>query len=109
MSTTTAPKTATTSTQTHTQFATNAIQVTVHKLATGQFPEAPCPAVRSSVHYHLPLEDIPKAPVRQGTPQPNVGSTPENLFETRNDLPIPPTHICPYHEDRSTTPGSSHP
>ena len=83
MPTTTAPMTATTSTQTQTTgFTATAIPVTVHKLATGQFPEAPCPTS---------LEDIPKAPIRHGTPWPNAGSTSEDLFETRKDWPIPPT------------------
>ena len=92
MPTTTAPMTATTSIQTQTTgFTTTAIPVTKHKLAIGQFPEAPCPTVRSSVQNPPPLEDIPKAPVSQGTPWPNARSTSENLFETRKDLPIPPT------------------
>ena len=37
-----------------------------------------------------PLEDIPNAPVRQGTPWPSTGSASNNLFETRKDWPIPP-------------------
>ena len=61
------------------------------KLATGQFPEAPFPTVRSSVQNPPPLEDIPKAPIRKGTSWPNGGSTSENLLETRKDWPIPPT------------------
>ena len=40
-----------------------------------------------------PLQNIPKAPVRQGTPWPNAGSTSENLFETRKDWPFPPTPV----------------
>ena len=61
--------TATTATQTQTTgFTATAIPVTVHILATGQFSEAPCPTVRSSVQNPPPLEDIPKAPVRKDTP-----------------------------------------
>ena len=92
MPTTTAPTTATTSTQTQsTEFTAQAIPGTVHKLVTGQFPEIPCPTVRSLVQIPPPLEDIPKTPVRQGTPWPNAGSTSENLFETRKDWLAPPT------------------
>ena len=69
MPTTTALMTATTSTQTQTTgFTATVIPVTVHKLATGQFPEAPKSTVRSSVQSHPPLEDIPKTPIGQGTP-----------------------------------------
>ena len=38
-----------------------------------------------------PLEDIPNTSVRQDTPWPSTGSTPENLFKARNDWPTPPT------------------
>ena len=94
MPTTTAPMTATTSTQTQmTGFTATAILVTVHKLAMGQFPEAPCPTVRPSVQNPPPLEDIQKTPVRQGTPWSNEESTSQNLFETRKDWPIPPTWL----------------
>ena len=41
----------------------------------------------------LPLEDIPKAPVRQDTPWPNAESTSENLFETQKDWPILPAPV----------------
>ena len=76
MPTTTAPTTATTSTQTQTTgFTTTAIPVTVYKLATGQFSEAPCPTARPSFQNPPPLEDIPKVPIKQGTPWPNAGST----------------------------------
>ena len=92
MSTTTAPMTATISTQTQTTgFTMTAIPVTVHKHATGQFPEVPYPTVKSSVQKPPALEDIPKDPNRQGAPWPNAGSTSENLFKTRKDWPIPPT------------------
>ena len=65
ISTTTAPTTAITSTQTQTTgFTTTAMPVTMYKLATGQFPEVPCPTVRFSVQNPPPLEDIPKDPVR---------------------------------------------
>ena len=88
----------------------------MHKLATGQFAEASNPIARPqngghpSVQNPPPLEDIPKAPVGQGTPWPNTQSTSENLFETQKDWPIPPAPVptsASHHEDRSTTPGSS--
>ena len=41
----------------------------------------------------LPLEDIPSAPARQGTPWPSAGSAPENLFEIRKYWPIPPIPV----------------
>ena len=90
MPTTTAPMTATTSTQTQTTgFATTTIPVMVHNLQQVSFQRLPI--VRSSVQNPPPLEDIPKASVRQGTTWPNAGSTSENLFKTRKDWPIPPT------------------
>ena len=99
MPTTTAPTTATTSTKIQTTgFTTTDISVTVHKLATGQFAEASSPTARpqnvtpQSKTTSL-LEDIPKAPVRQGTPWHNAVSTSENLFETRKDWPILPTPV----------------
>ena len=55
----------------------------------GQFAKVPCPTTRSISDNPLPLEDIPSAPVRQGTPWPNAGSASENLFETKKDWPIP--------------------
>ena len=98
MPTTTAPTTATTSTQMQTTgFTATAMPVTMDKLATGQFAEASSPAAKpqngghSSVQNFPPLEDMPKTPVRQGTPWPNAGS--ENLFETKKDWPIPPTPV----------------
>ena len=98
--TTTAPTTATTSTQMQTTgFTTTAIPVRMHKLATGQFAEASNPMARSQSGGHLsvqnppPLEDIPKAQVRQGTPWPNAGLASKNLFKTRKDWPIPPTPV----------------
>ena len=61
-------------------------------LATGQFAEVPHLTGRPqddrnvSIHSNPPpLEDTPKAQVRQGTPWPNSGSALENLFETRKD------------------------
>ena len=70
----------------------------VYKLATGKFAEVPCPTARPQNEGHPsiqgsnppPLEDIPNAPVRQGTPWPSTGSASENLIETRKDWPIPP-------------------
>ena len=73
------------------------MQLTIHKLAKGQFAKVPCPTTRSISDNPPPLEDIPSAPVRQGTPWPNVGLASENLFETRKDWPIPPyssPHTC---------------
>ena len=68
--TTTAPSTATTSTQMQTTgFPATDIPVKMNKLATGQFPEAPSPIARiqnggnPSVQNPPPLEDISKAPV----------------------------------------------
>ena len=76
------------------------IPVTVYKLATGQFADVLNPTGRpqdkrnSSIHSKPPpLEDIPNAPVRQGTPWANSGSAPENLFMVRKDWPIPPTPV----------------
>ena len=69
----------------------------VYKLATGQFAEVPHPTGRpqndrnASIHSNPPpLEGTPNAPVRQGTPWPNSGSAPENLFRERKDWPISP-------------------
>ena len=67
--------------------------MTVYKLAMGQFAEVPHPTTRSLNDNPPPLEDIPSAPFRQGTPWPNAGSASENLFETRKDWPIPPTPV----------------
>ena len=69
------------------------IPVTIHNLAMGQFAKVPHPTTRSISDNPPPLEDVPSAPVRQGTPWPNVGLAPENLFETRNDRPILPTPV----------------
>ena len=71
------------------------IPVMVHKLATGQFAEVPHPTIRSlNDNINLPpLEDIPSAPDRQGTPGPNAGLALENLFETGKDWPIPHTPV----------------
>ena len=100
MPTTAAAVTATTSTQTQTTgFATTAILLTMHKLATGQFAEASSPIARpqngghTSVQNPPPLEDIPKAPVRQSTPWPNAESTSENLFEIQEDWLIAPAPV----------------
>ena len=67
----------------------------VYKLAAGQFAEISHPTSRSLNDYTNPppIEDIPSAPVRQGTPWPNAGSASENLFDTRKDWPIPPTLV----------------
>ena len=77
---------------------TTYILLMVYKLATGQFAEVPYPTGRpqdernSSVHSNSPaVEDIPNAPVRQGTPRSNSVSAPENLFKARKDWPIPST------------------
>ena len=84
------PTVATASTQMPVvKYATASIPVTVYKLATGQFSEVRYPTGRPqnernpSVHnsHPPPLEDIPKAPVREDTPWPNTGSAPKNLFE----------------------------
>ena len=71
----------------------------VYKLATRKFSEDPYPTGRlqnernPSIHDSNPPshKDIPNALVRQGTPWPNTGSAPKNLFKTRKDWPIPPT------------------
>ena len=63
--------------------------------------EVPYPTTRPKNEGHPltqnsnppPLEYIPSAPARQGTPWPNAGSASENLFETRKDWPIPPTPV----------------
>ena len=97
-----APTVATTSTQMPvTRSATTSIPVMVYKLAAGQFAEVPYLTTRPQDGGHPltpnsnppPLEDIPSAPFRQGTPWPNTGSALENLFETRKDWPIPPTPV----------------
>ena len=102
MPTNTAPMSATTSTSTQMQttgFATTAISVAMHNLATGKFAEASSPIARPQNGGHPSgqnppsLEDIPKTPVRQGAPWSNAGSTSENLFETQKDWPIPPTPV----------------
>ena len=46
-----------------------------------------------SVQNPPPLEDIPMAPVRQGTSWPNAESTSENLLETQKDWPVPPAPV----------------
>ena len=93
-STAPAPTVATVSTQTLMVGSTaESILVTIHKLATGQFAEVPCPTIKSISDNPPPLEDIPSAPVRQGTPWPNAGSASENLFETRKDWPFPHTPV----------------
>ena len=68
-------------------------------MATAQFVEVPYLTARSQNKGHPstqssnppPLEGIPNAPIRQGTPWPNTGSASENVLETRKDRPIPPT------------------
>ena len=88
------PMVVTVSTQTPMRRSTaESILVTIHKLATGQFAEVPCPTTRSISDNPPPLEDIPSVPVRQGTPWPNAGLASENLFETRKDWPIPTTSV----------------
>ena len=91
-STTPAPTVATINTQTPVVRST-AESILVHKLAMGQFPEVPHPTTRSLNDNLPPLEDIPSAPVRQGTPWPNAGLASENLFKTRKDWTIPPTPV----------------
>ena len=86
------PTVATVSTQTPMVRSTaESIPVAIHKLAMGQFSEVPCPTTRYISENPPPLEDIPSAPVRQGTHWPSAGSASENLFETRRDWPIPTT------------------
>ena len=71
------------------------ILVMVYKLAIGQFAEVPHPTTRS-LNDNInppPLENIPSALVRQGTPCPNTGSVSENLFKTRKDWSIPSTPV----------------
>ena len=94
------PTVATTSTQMPvTRSAAKSILVMVYKLATGQFAEVPYLTARPQDEGHPstqssnppPLEDIPNAPIRQGTPWLNPGSAPENLFQIRKDWPIPHT------------------
>ena len=75
------------------------ILVMVYKLAKGKFDEVPYPTGRPQNEGHPPiqssnpppLEEIPNAPVRHGTPWPSTGSASENLFDTRKDWLIPPT------------------
>ena len=94
------PTVATTSTKTPVvRSTTEFIPVTACKLGMGKFAEVPYPTTRHQNEGHpsiqssipLPLEDIPNAPVRQGTPWSSTGSASENLFDTRKDWPIPPT------------------
>ena len=75
------PTVATTSTQMPvTRSAATSLLVMVCKLAIGQFAEVPYLTARPQDEGHPstknsnlpPLEDIPSAPVRQGTPWPNV-------------------------------------
>ena len=88
------PMVVTVSTQTPMVRSTvESILVTIHKLAMGQFSEVLHQTTRSINDHPPPLEDIPSAPVRQGTPWPNAGSASENLFKTRKDWPIPPTSV----------------
>ena len=90
---------ATASTQTPVVRSTaTSILVTVYKLATEQFAEVPQLIGRpqnernASIHSNTPpLKDTPNAKVRQGTPWPNSGSVPENLFKARKNWPISPT------------------
>ena len=89
-----APMVVTVSTQTPMVRSTaESILVTIHKLAMGQFAEVPHPTTRSINDNLPPLEGIPSAPVRQGTPWPSAGLASENLFKTRKDWPIPPTPV----------------
>ena len=101
----TCPMVASVSTQTPIVRPTaESIPVTVYKLAMGQFAEVPHPTTRSLNENSNPppLEYIPNAPVRQGTPWPNVGSASVNLFKTRKDWPFPP-YSSPHHQNRRTT------
>ena len=99
-STAPSPTVATTSTQMPVVRSTaEYIPVMVYQLATGKFPEVPYPTARPQNKGHPsvqipnppPLEDIPNAPVRQGTTWPSTGSASKNLFETRKDWPTPST------------------
>ena len=93
-STTPVPTVATTSTQMPvTRSTATSIQIMVYNLATGKFREVPCPLTLTQNSNTPTLEDIPSAPVIQGTPWPNAGSASENLFETRKEWPIPPTPV----------------
>ena len=68
-STAPAPMVATVNTHTPMVRSTaQSILVTIYKLAMGQFAQVLCPTTRSISDNHPPLEDIPSAPVRQGTP-----------------------------------------
>ena len=99
-STVPAPMLVTVSTQTPMVRSTaESIMVTMHKLAMVQFAEVPHPTSRSIKDNPPPLEDIPNAPVRQGTPWPNAGLASENLQNqegltySSNSSP----HTCPHH------------
>ena len=73
------------------------ILVMVYKLATGQFAEVPHPTTRPQTKGHPsvqsskppPLEDIPKAPVRQGTPWPSTGSPSKNFLKQEKTSQFP--------------------
>ena len=69
--------------------AAMSISIIMYNLATGKFRQTPCPPTIIQSSNPPPLEDIPSAPVRQGTSWPNAASVEEKLFETRKDWPIP--------------------
>ena len=69
------------------------IPMTINKLATGESAKVPHQTTRSENDNPPPLEDIPSAPVRQGTTWPYPGLASENMFKTRKDWPIPHTPV----------------
>ena len=108
------PMVATISTQTPIGRSTaESILVTLYKSATGQFAEDPGPTTKplNENSNPPPPEDIPSAPVRQGTPWPNAGSVSDKLFETRKDwlIPLTPVPTPAPHENRRTTQNFSNP
>ena len=95
------PMVVTVSTQTPMVRSTaESILVTIHKLAMGQFAEVPHPTTRSLNDNPPPLEDIPSAPVRQGTLWPNAGSASDNISKKQEGLSYSPycsPHTSPHH------------
>ena len=93
------PTVATTSTQMPVVKSTaTSILVMVYNLTIGKFDEVPYPSERSQasnnpfVHNSNPppLEAIPNAPVRDGTPWPTTIPASTNLFEARAGWPVHP-------------------
>ena len=70
--------------------------VTIHKLATGQFAEVPHPTTRSLIDNCPPLEDIPSAPVRQGTPWPNDRTDIRESIQNQEGLGLFPLLQSPH-------------